>query len=107
MSSKVWWALLFGTLIGASVLTAASAPPRVRTPQQYRCKQQQNLIALERPEFVSLMVAGRSYELTWIDASSAAGHGLIWRVSKNRAALTRVSSGFTLAGGCARVAAQI
>lgn len=101
--NKLWWSLLIGTVIGVSALTVASVPSRVRVTQHYRCEQSRNVIALERPEFVSLMVAGRSYDLTWTDASTAHGHGLVWRVSKDRAALTRVSSGFTLASGCARV----
>ena len=101
--NKLWWSLLIGTLIGISALTVASVPPRARATQHYRCEQSRNLIALERSEFVSLMVAGRSYDLEWTDASTAQGQGLIWRVSNGSAALIRVSSGFALASGCARV----
>ena len=101
--NALWWSLLGAALIGVSALTVASALPGTRATQQYRCEQSRNVIALERPEFVRLMVAGRSYDLTWTDASTARGQGLIWRVSKSGAALTRVSSGFALASGCARV----
>lgn len=101
------WGLVLLTValsgLALSALTWANVSPRARATHQYRCDQQRNVIALERPEYVSLMVAGRSYDLEWTNLSTAQGHGLIWRVSKNRAALTRVSSGFALASGCTRV----
>lgn len=93
--------------LSAGAFTWASAFPAARVTQQYRCEQNRNVIALERPEFVSLMIAGRSYDLTWTDASTARGHGLIWHVSNGSAALIRISSGFMLARGCARVTAQL
>ena len=111
---KLNWVLaLLGIALSATALGVGSAvwantPLDIkRATHQYRCDAGRNLIALERPTFVSLMVAGRSYELTWTDASTARGHGLIWRVSKDRAALTRASSGFAIVSGCARVAARI
>ena len=103
------WALGLALLIvalSATVFTWAGGSPRARATHQYRCEQSRNIIALERSEFVSLMVAGRSYDLQWTDASTAKGQGLIWRVSNGSAVLTRVSSGFALASGCARVNAQ-
>ena len=104
------WALGLALAIcalSAGAFTWASAFSTARATQQYRCEQNRSVIALERPEFVRLMIAGRSYDLIWTDASTARGHGLIWRVSKGSAALTRTSSGFALARGCARVTAQL
>ncbi len=97
--------LVVGAL-SAGAFTWASTVPAAPVTQQYRCERNRIVIALERPEFVRLMVAGRSYDLTWLNASTARGHGLLWRVSNGNAALTRVSSGFALASGCARGAAQ-
>ena len=104
------WALgvaLTVCAFSAGAFVWASAFPAARATQQYHCEQNRNVIAVERPEFVSLMVAGRSYDLSWTDASTARGQGLIWRVSNGNAALTRVSSGFALVRGCARVTAQL
>jgi hypothetical protein len=105
--NRVWGVAVLVIALGATALTWANTSPRVGATHQYRCDSSRHLIALERPSFVSLMFAGRSYDLTWTDASTAQGHGLIWRISNDRASLTRVSSGFTLASGCARMTAQI
>lgn len=99
--------ILTACALSAGAFTWASTVPAAQATQQYRCERGRNVIALERPTFVRLMVAGRSYDLTWVNTSTARGHGLIWHVSNGSAALTRVSSGFALASGCARVATQL
>jgi hypothetical protein len=104
------WALglaLTVVALSATAFTWAGISPRARATHQYRCEQSRHIIAFERRESVSLMVAGRNYDLQWIDASTARGQGLIWRVSNGNAVLTRVSSGFALASGCARVNALL
>jgi hypothetical protein len=110
--SRHWGLALLGVALSVAALCSslsvrADAPRRERATHQYRCEQGRNVIALERPVFVSLMLAGRSYDLEWTSASTARGQGLIWRVSSGRAALTRASSGYVLASDCARVNAQI
>ena len=110
--NRTWGLALLGIALSASAIgysTAvwANTPSRTRATYQYRCDANRNIIALERPEFISLMVAGRSYDLEWTDASTARGQGLIWHVAKTTAGLTRVSGGYAVASGCTRVDAQI
>lgn len=93
--------------IGYTNAVWANTTQKQRATHQYRCDSSRNVIALERPSFVSLMVAGRNYDLEWTSATTAEGQGLIWSISKDQAALTRVSSGLTLASGCARVTTQL
>jgi hypothetical protein len=80
----------------------AGTPAKPRETLRYRCDLGRNVTALQRENSISVLLSGRNYDLTWVDASTARGQGLEWRVREGGASLKRISSGHAMVSGCVR-----
>jgi hypothetical protein len=95
------WLLASIPALTLGALGLGGAPERPETTLQYRCAEGRVVIATQRHSFVSLIVRGNAYELTWQGENTAKGHGLEWRINADgRAALKRASSGYELVSAC-------
>jgi hypothetical protein len=94
------WLLAPLPVLALGAYSWASAPVKTRATLNYRCELGRHVVALERAQFVSVMVGGRNYDLRWVEEHVARGQGMEWRVTSSGAALKRLSSGHSLANRC-------